>query len=172
MLVAAASAAGLVALAIPSGYWYLQYAALANLKRDLAAVKKEAGLPQYRGVIERNERLKVQEDDLAKKLQIMDELLTNQSRWIKIMEAVSFSQARATDLWLTNLTSAPSRSGGANEIELSVEGLTFSVASMDEFMSSLRNSDLQARIMPPKFEEARVAGQKAMRFTTTLKVKV
>ncbi len=169
LLITSGVAAGLLILSVPLGWWYLRWSTVNDLNTELRQVKAEA--VGYESVIKRNEELKVQEAALEKNLKMIDKLVASQSRWIHVMEMLSSAQARARDLWLTSVSGSVLKGKDQGKIGLTVGGMTFSVASLDEFIQALRKSDLKPEVEPGFTLRAGAAGQSAFRFTATLKFK-
>ena len=170
MIIAGAVVVGLFLLAIPIGLWYVKFMTAAVLKAEIKAKQAEAN--EYTEVIKKNNQLKDQETALAAKLMVLDKLVGRQSLWIKVLEAVSFSQSRSRDLWLTMLTSKPMYGADAGKIEITLQGMAFSAASVDEFMRSLKKSDFNPDVKVPDWNPAVIGDQKVVRFIMTFSFKV
>ncbi len=162
-----------VLLAIPAGFWYLRYMSVLSLRAQLKVVETEAAKPEYAGVIEKVTQLEAQEAAVGKKLEVLDKLLARQSTWIKVMEALSFSQARAKDLWLVGLTSKTLLNApDTGKVELTIMGMAFSAASVDDFVSSFMKSDFSPELGNQTMQSFIVESQRVLQFTAVVKIKV
>jgi hypothetical protein len=170
MVIAGAMVVGLLLLAIPIGVWYVRFVTAASLKAQIRSKQAEAN--EYAEVIKKNNQLKDQEAVLAVKLVVLDKLVVRQSLWIKVLEAVSFSQTRSRDLWLTSLISKQMVGADAGKIEITLVGMAFSAASIDEFMRSLKKSDFNPDVKVPDWIPALIGDQKVVRFVMTFSFRV
>ena len=173
IMVMAAVAAAVAVMSIPVGWWYVRWSALASMEAELKRVTKEAG--RYGDVIGKNERLKASEVALAKKIGSLKKMVAEQSRWIRLLEVISFAQAEAQDMWLTNLTSKELKSGpDRGKLVIEIRGLAFSVASLDAFVKTLMDSALKPEI-ETEFgikAAAGLAGRSIISFKVPMKLKV
>jgi Tfp pilus assembly protein PilN len=151
-----------VLLAIPVGVWYVKFMTEASLNAQIKALKPEWEMNAE--TIKRNEQLKKDEATLAAKLTVLDEMITKQSLWIKVLEAISFSQSRSRDLWLTQITTKQMAGMDAGKIEVTIMGMSFSAASVDEFVRSLKKSDINPDVKVPNFNPATVGDQNVLKF--------
>jgi len=173
MMITAAVAAVAVLLTIPVGFWYIRYMQVLSLRSELKVVEAEAAKPEYAGVIEKVTQLEAQEGAVAKKLEVLDKLLARQATWIRLMEAVSFSQARARDLWLTGLLSKTlTTAADAGKVELTIQGMAFSAASVDEFLSTFQKSEFNPEVGTPSMVTVPSEGQRVFQFLAVVKIKV
>jgi Tfp pilus assembly protein PilN len=174
LMMTAGAAAVAAVLTIPIGFWYIRYMTVLSLRGELKVVTAETAKPEYAGVIEKVTALETQEGDVAKKLEVLDKLLGRQATWIRIMEALSFSQARAKDLWLTGLTSKTlTAAPDTGKVELTIQGMAFSAASVNDFVSTFLKSEFNPElgtqsmtIVPGE------GGQRVLQFVAVLKIKV
>ena len=170
MMLAVVAVTG-VLLTIPAGFWYLRFARVRSLQAEVKRLDAAAG--EYAGIIEKVTALETQEAALAKKLEVLDKLIARQASWIHILEALSFSQAQAKDLWLTSfssktITAAPD----AGKTEITIVGMAFSVASMDDFIRTFQHSDFSPDLeKPPSVQGMGVEGQNVIQFTAVFKFK-
>jgi len=118
--------------------------------------------------------LEGQEAALAAKLDVLDKVLARQSTWIRILEAVSFAQTRAHDLWLVTMASRSLTLGpDAGKIELTITGQAFSAASVDDFMRTLARAELSGVEVGQVTMNTSVAGnQPVLNFNFPVKFKV
>lgn len=171
MMITVAVAAVAVVLAIPIGFWYLRYMKVLSLRAEVKLVEAEMAKPEYAGVIEKVTALEAQEAAVAKKLEVLDELLRRQVTWIRIMEALSTSQARARDLWLTGLTSKIlTAAPDAGKLEITIQGKAFSAASVDEFVSTFLRSDFSPELGTQNMQSVLSEGQQVLQFITVVKI--
>ncbi|MEK7474526.1 MAG: hypothetical protein AAB152_02725 [Candidatus Coatesbacteria bacterium] len=174
MMMTAAAAAVAVLLTIPVGFWYIRYMTVLGLRGELKVVVAEAAKPEYAGVIEKVTALETQEAAVAKKLEVLDKLLGRQATWIRVMEALSFSQGRAKDLWLTGLMSkvmvtAPD----TGKVELTIQGMAFSAASVNDFVTTFLKSDFSPELGTQSMTIVLgEGGQRVLQFITVVKIKV
>lgn len=161
-----------VLLTIPAGLWYLRWTVAAGLQAQIKAIDAESA--GYAGIIDKVTLLEGQEAALATKLGVLDKVLTRQSTWIKIMESLSFAQARAHDLWLVSLASRALTLGpDAGKIELTITGQAFSAASVDDFMRTLARAELAGIEVGQATMNSAVAGnQPVLNFNFPVKFKV
>jgi len=169
MIVAGAAIVGLVLLAIPVGLWYVRWMTALSLKAQIKA--KETESKEYAEVIKRNNELKDDEKALAVKLQVLDRMVSKQSMWIRVLEAISFSQAHSGDLWLVQMTSKIVKTGPEPGLEITLRGYAFSAASVDEFVRSLKKSDIDPVVVTPDWNPDVVGEWKVVRFTLIFTMK-
>ena len=172
MMMTIAVAVGVGVMAMPVGWWYVRWSKLASIESELADIKQEA--KKFGDVIGMNERLNNRETELAGKLENLDKMVSRQAGWIKIMEALSMGQAQATDLWLTNVTSKLHQSGkDKGKVEVTVQGRAFSIASLDEFVKTIMESELKPESAETELsQQSAVGGRTIIGFTTKMKIKV
>ncbi len=155
-------------LSIPMGFWYLKWSAVSRLKAEMRQVEMDSR--DYAGIIEKVRQLEAQEANIARKLTALKSLTDRQSRWIKLLEVIGFSQAAAQDLWLTSLKSKEEQAGAGNtKIVVTVQGMAFSLASVHEFLRALSESDLGIEFGKTLLNSTTVAGETVLTFTTELK---
>jgi Tfp pilus assembly protein PilN len=160
-------------LAIPAAFWYLRYMSWLSLNAQVKIVEAEAAKPEYAGIIEKVTQLEGQEASVGKKLEVLDKLLARQSAWIKVMEALSFSQARAKDLWLVGLTSKTLiNAPDTGKVELTITGMAFSAASVDDFVSTFMRSEFSPELGNQTMQSYFIESQRVLQFTAVVKIKV
>lgn len=170
LLLAVAVVAGVALLSVPVGWWYVRWVALAGIESELEEVTREAS--KYGDVIGMNERLNTREQELVAKLKNLDRMMARQAGWIRILEALSIGQAQATDLWLTNLDSKLHQAGkDKGKVELTVQGKAFSIASVDEFVKVIVESELKPEAPEYEFsQQSVVGGRMVIGFTFKMKL--
>ena len=174
LIMLAVTAGVAVFLTIPAGVWYLKFSRVASLKAEIKALDKEAEAGGYREIMVKVDALKVQEAALAKKLDVLDKLLVRQASWIKILEALSLSQSQSKDLWLQTFSSRPlTTAPDAGKTELTLTGVAFSIASVEDFVRSFQKADFLPELkQTPVVHSATDEGQALIQFTAVFKFKV
>jgi Tfp pilus assembly protein PilN len=160
-------AAVLFVLALPVGWWYSKWSAVASLKARVIALDEQK--KPHADKIRKLYQLKIDEAALVKKLKLLDQLVKRQSTWIRLLEGIGFSQSQVQDLWLTNLTSTAAKAGAnAGKIEVTVKGMAFSLASVHEFAKVLKDSDLELEVGEIQMSVASSGGERVIAFTTKI----
>jgi Tfp pilus assembly protein PilN len=174
LMIAAAAGAAAVLLTIPAGFWYARWSSLAALRAELALVEAEARKPEYADVIKKVEELKAQEAAVAKKLEVLAKLLGRQATWIRVFEILSDSQSQARDLWLTAVQGKTLTAGkDAGKIEMTVQGMAYSVGSVGEFVEAFKRSELAPEAQGQNMTQATAEdGHRIIRFQVQFKFKV
>jgi Tfp pilus assembly protein PilN len=170
MLIAVGVVAGAVILSVPAGLWYLRAARLSGLRQEVVMVERES--KAYASIIEKINSLESQEAVLVKKLDDLKKIVDRQPTWIKLMETLSDSQSRARDLWLISVTSRALIGQDQGKIELTITGMAFSIASVDEFVAAIRKSEFSPEAVQAEVTGSSIGDQRVVRFVATLKFKV
>lgn len=163
-------AAAIVVLALPVGWWYSKWSAVSSLKAQI--IELEKAQKPYAEMITKLEALELSEAELVKRLEVLDQMVRRQSTWIRLLEGIGLSQARVQDLWLTNLTSMSAKSGtNAGKIEVTLRGMAFSLAAVNEFVRALEDSDLELQVEEPQMSVISSRGERVIAFITTIMFK-
>jgi len=155
---------------IPLSFLYFKWITVNSLKAQAEKIKKESA--DYSGVIEKVVELEGKEAVLAKKLDSIDKLINRQWMWIKLLEAFSTSQVEAGDLWLTGIRSKTLMGADAGKMEVTLEGVAFSVASIVVFQDLIRKSEMKMEVVSQDLPPSKVNDQAVVKFKLVYRVKV
>ncbi len=149
---------GLVVLACVSTMM-LQGAKLSSLERDVAQARAEA--EQYKKTIDLINDMVAKEQELNRRLALVDQLDRNRFRTVKVLDEMARRVPRY--MWLTGLNNvSPER--------VAIEGYAFSNLVVSDLMTSLDESDLFDTTELTVAERKVVDGQNAVGFTVTSSV--
>lgn len=170
MMVVAGIAAAAVILTIPAGVAYLKFLKKSSLASEIKKIDAEAA--SYADTITKVEALEKREAAVARKLDVLNKLLTRQSTWIRILETLSSAQTQARDLWLFNVSSKLLQAApDTGKTELTITGVAYSVGSIDEFVRGLVRSEFAPEVTRQSMSPVSYAGEGVWAFNFVFKFK-
>jgi len=173
MMMIAVGVAALVVLSIPIGILYVRWVQESGLKAEIARIEKAKIVEQLTDTIARVEALNRQEKELADKIKALGKITSRQAEWIRIMETLSASQAKAQDLWFVSLRSRNVVAGpDAGKLELTVQGNAFSIGSIYDLSRAMKDSDLGIEVKDPLIQNSFLGTDRVIFFTIRILVKV
>lgn len=170
MMIVGVVVAAAVLLTIPAGFAYLRWLKASALDAEIKKIDAEAA--SYAETIAKVEALERREAAVAKKIDVLNKLLSRQATWIRILETLSTAQAQARDLWLTNVTSKLLQAApDTGKTELTIIGVGYSVGSIDEFVRALVRSEFTPEVTKQTMTPTNIGGEGVVQFNFTFKFK-
>jgi Tfp pilus assembly protein PilN len=148
-----------VALLACTSTMMIQGAKLSSLERDVAQARAES--EQYRKTIDLINEMVAKEQELNRRLALVDQLDRNRFRTVKVMDEMARRVPRY--MWLTALKNISPQ-------KVAIEGYAFSNLVVSDLMTSLDDSDLFDGTELSVAKRKLVEGQNAVSFTVTSSV--
>lgn len=146
---------GLVVLSC-IGTMMLQGAKLSSMERDVAQARAEA--EQYKKTIELINDMVAKEQELNRRLALVQQLDRNRFRTVQVLDEMSRRVPRY--MWLTGLNNVSPQ-------QIAIDGYAFSNLVVSDLMTSLDESELFEGTELSVAERKLVDGQNAVGFTVT-----
>ena len=173
MMMIAVVAVVAVILSVPIGIIYVKWMQESGLKADIKRIEEARVKEGLTDIIERVEALKKQEKELADKLEVLAKVTGRQAGWIRIMETLSMSQAKAQDLWFISLRSKKVTAGpDTGKIELTLQGNAFSIGSIYDLSKAMKTSELGLEVKDPLIQGSALGNERVLFFTIKVLAKV
>jgi Tfp pilus assembly protein PilN len=172
LMIAIGVAVAIALLSIPISILYIRWVQVSGLKAEIKRIEKARVDEGLTDIIERVEALKKQEKELADKLTALGKATKKQASWIRILETLSISQAKAQDLWFVSLRSKKVVAGiDAGKIELTLQGNAFSIGSINDLSRAMKASELGLEVSEPVIQGSALGTERVLFFTLKILVK-
>jgi Tfp pilus assembly protein PilN len=123
-----------IALVVVAAWWWSLDSEVSRLDRDIA--RNEVELKRLQMVIAEGQRIKVQKDELERRVNVLEGIARLQARPVHLLDTLPGVLSK--DLWITRVEEKLDRERGQKILRFA--GTTYSSTSLADFMANLRAS--------------------------------